>query len=509
VCEDNSLQPEVTLRKKASFANDVLKMAGGTTSAQACSILASPVLMRIYSPGDFGMSALFAAIEAMLGAFACMRYERSILLPERDEDAANALSLSLGFACVLSVFTIPPLWFGGTLLLRLLKAPELLPYLWLLPPAVLIGGADLALVRWNLRKEKFGRISILEVLNATCTIAAQISLGLARKGEGGMLILANLLGMTIATAGIAVLTWRDSANIFRRSVSYQKMMDTLRRYSRFPKYGLVSSVLDRLAWQMPSFLLSGFFSTAVVGEYALGSRVIRVPMSFMGTSISNVFSQRAADAKNKGFLGSQAELAFEYLVRLSMFPCLLLALVGKDIFVVIFGQRWGEAGVYTQILSVWLCFWFISAPLSSIFSVLEQQHLELRFTVLIFVSRFCSFLIGGFVGSARLAVLLYSGSGALIYACYCMVLLTRTGVPVSRLVKVLLTNLTYFLPAGLIIGTLLYFRVSSVVTVAVSCILLLAYYSNLVRIDPAIREWINMILNKFSLHRFSSTTAPV
>ena len=465
--------------------------------------------MRIYSPGDFGMSALFAAIEVMLGAFACMRYERSILLPERDEDAANALSLSLCLVSALSVCTIPPVWLGGSLLLHFLKAPELLPYLWLLPPAVLIGGANMALVRWNLRKENFGRISILEVLNAICTVTAQISLGLATKGKGGMLIVANLLGMTIATAGMIVLTWRDSADIFRHSISYQKMIYTLKRYSRFPKYGLASSVLDRLAWQMPSFLLSGFFSTTVVGEYALGSRVIRVPMSLMGTSISNVFSQRAADARNKGFLGKQAELAFQYLIRLSMFPCLLLALIGKDVFVVAFGHRWAEAGVYTQILSVWLCFWFISAPLSAIFSVLEQQHLELRFTVLIFLSRLCAFLIGGFVGSARLAVLLYSGSGASIYAYYCVVLLTQAGVPVSRIVKVLLTNVAHFLPAGLIIGVLLYFRLSSVVTVAVSCILLAAYYTNLVRIDPAVREWIGTILNRFSIQRFSSTTVSI
>ena len=507
--EDKSVQTARSVSKKGSFVEDVLKMAGGMTSAQAASILASPILMRIYSPEDFGISTLFAAIEVMLGAFACMRYERSILLPERDEEAANALGVSLIFVIVLSLCTIPLVWLGGPWLLRLLKAPELLGFLWLLPPAVLINGADLALVRWNIRKEKFGRISILEFLNALCTISAQISLGLATDGNGGMLIIANLFGLSIATATIGFFTWRDSADVFRNNVSGEGMLYILKRYSRFPKYGLVSSLLDRLAWQMPSFLLSGFFSTGVVGEYALGNRVIRVPMSLMGTSIANVFSQRAADARNKGFLANQAELTFQYLISLSMFPCLLLAVIGKDVFVVLFGQRWGEAGVYTQILSVWLCFWFISVPLSSIFSVLEQQHLELRFTVLVFVSRLSSFLLGGFLGSARLAVLLFSGSGALIYAYYCLVLLTRAGVPLSRLVKVLLLNLAYFVPAGLIIGTLHYFSMPALVIVAVSCILLLAYYSNLVRVNPVVREWIGMILQKFSTQRCSSTTASI
>ena len=65
---------------------------------------------------------------------------------------------------------------------------------------------------------------------------------------------------------------------------------------------------------------------------------------------------------------------------MGLFPFLLLTLIGKDLFGVIFGPRWEEAGVFTAILSLWAFFWFLSAPLSSVLDVLDEQAFELKRT---------------------------------------------------------------------------------------------------------------------------------
>ena len=78
-----------------SFASDVLKLAGGTAFAQALAILASPLITRLYGPEAFGLAALFTSIVGIVGVVACLRYELAIMLPKRDEEAANLLGLSL------------------------------------------------------------------------------------------------------------------------------------------------------------------------------------------------------------------------------------------------------------------------------------------------------------------------------------------------------------------------------------------------------------------------------
>ena len=91
---------------RSSFASDVLKLAGGTAIAQILSILASPIITRMYGPEAFGLSALFASITGIVAVVACLRYELAIMLPEKDEDAANLLALGLTMLPFkLSIFT--------------------------------------------------------------------------------------------------------------------------------------------------------------------------------------------------------------------------------------------------------------------------------------------------------------------------------------------------------------------------------------------------------------------
>ncbi|MDI6867844.1 hypothetical protein [Methanoculleus sp.] len=58
-------------------------------------ILAAPVIARLYGPEAFGFLAIFTSITSIIGVVACMRYELAIMLPKTDEEAANLLGLCL------------------------------------------------------------------------------------------------------------------------------------------------------------------------------------------------------------------------------------------------------------------------------------------------------------------------------------------------------------------------------------------------------------------------------
>ena len=117
------------------------------------------------------------------------------------------------------------------------------------------------------------------------------------------------------------------------------MMANMKRYRKFPMYSSWSALLNTMSWQLPALMLGIFFSPIIVGYYALGVRIIQIPMQSIGQAVSQVFIQRAAKAKNENKLTSLVDELIRRLFIIGLFPALLLSIIGKDFFVIIFGYN--------------------------------------------------------------------------------------------------------------------------------------------------------------------------
>ncbi|MBK8985790.1 MAG: oligosaccharide flippase family protein [Chloroflexi bacterium] len=438
----------VLVKRKTSFAGDVLKLVSGTAIAQFLGIAASPILTRLYPPEAFGILALFTSITSILGVMVCMRYELAIMLPESDEEAANLLGVSLFFTIIVSLLTVLVVWLVKEPLLYWLNAPGLRPYLWLLPVAVFVSGVFGSLNYWNSRTKHFGRISIAQVSRSVLSTSVQLGLGFVGFATGGTLIGASVGGSALATAVLGGQTWREDKKLFLGSIKWQEMLQEIKRYRKFPLYDTWSALLNTASWQLPVLMLSSFFSSTIVGYYAFGYRILQIPMSFIGSAIGQVFFQRASEAHLRGELAAVVENTFQRLVMIGLFPMLMLTFIGHDLFAVIFGATWAEAGVYTQILSIWAFLWFVSSPLSTIFNTLEKQEFLLKFNMVNFATRFAALYMGGILQEPRIAVSLFAGTGVLVYGYLLLSILTAAGVSLHRIVQILTKPVLMFLPAG-------------------------------------------------------------
>jgi lipopolysaccharide exporter len=471
----------------ASFASDVFKLGTGTALAQVLTILAAPILARLYGPSAFGIAALFQSITGIVSVVACLRYELTVMLPESHEEGANLLAVSLLSSVAVSAASVPALLLSRGLLLRWLKAGELGPYLWLVPVSVLLAGVFLGLNYWSTRRKQFGRLSFARLVSSVVATGSQVGTGYAGHGTAGSLVGTGVIGQAVSVLVLGGQVLRDDAVTLRRSVRPQEMLAGARRYIQFPLYGTWSALINAISWQLPAFLLASFFSPVVVGFYAFGFRLLNLPMSLVGQAIGQVFFQRAAEARAQGALAGVAESTYRRLVSFGMFPLLLLTLVGADVFHVIFGVRWIEAGVYVQLLSVWTFFWFLSSPMGMLFSVLEKQKFSLVLNIAIFLTRLGSLLVGGWLRSARLALLLFAATGILVYGYSSLKIMAYSGVRWSRMARILLDNVLVFLPAAVVVLCLKLLRASSWVVVAASCVLLAGYAVWLYTKDPQVR----------------------
>lgn len=445
----NEVQPVVSAQRKTSFSGDVFKLVSGTTIAQVLGVLITPFLARLYAPEAFGLLAVFVSITNIVGVIVCLRYELAIVLPESDDEAINLLGVSLGFAGLISLLMVPAIIWGGKPLLGLLNAPNLLAYLWLVPPMVLVSGVFLALNYWNSRTKRFGRLSIARIVNSVATYLIKLGAGYTGYIAGSSLIGATVAGQTIATIILGGQIWRDDRSLFLRSVNWRKMLSSIRLHRRFPLYSTWSALINAISWQLPTFLLSAFFSTSVVGYYALGFRLLQMPTNLIGSAIGQVFFQRAAQAKIDGTLTDIVETVLRLLVKISVFPFLILAIIGKDLFMLVFGAEWAEAGIYTQILSMWAILWFTSSPLSTVVVVFQRQDIEFRLSFLSFLMRLGALIIGGFLADAQLAIFLFALSGVLVYGYLCFIVIRMVMIPWKHTVWIYGREFLSFLPFGI------------------------------------------------------------
>ena len=163
--------------RSGSFLGNVLILAGGTGVAQLLVVLVTPILTRIYSPGDFGVLTVFISVLGLLIVVSALRYEIAIPLPASASAAINLTALSgvilLGMTAILGVLVFA---FGADLT-ELLSVPQLTPYLWLIPLGMFTGGAFQVLSYWHIRERQFKHLTQAKVGQSVSMASGQLLMG--------------------------------------------------------------------------------------------------------------------------------------------------------------------------------------------------------------------------------------------------------------------------------------------------------------------------------------------
>ena len=485
----------------STFSANILKLVTGSIFAQGLGVLVAPIVTRLFAPEAFGVAALFASISGIISVVACLRYELSIMLPKSNEEAANLLGVSLFFVLIITGASALVIYFAGDVIVNLLNSPALKKYLWLIPISVFVSGIFLPLKYWNSRTKHFGRLSIARMVSSTTAQGTKLTAGFSGFVSGGVLICTAILGQIVSTAILACQVWRGDRHLFMMSIRWKKMIAGMKRHKKFPLYNSFSALLNTASHQLPTFILSFYFSPKVVGFFSLGRTVLGMPMKIVGGAVAQVFFQKASEVHNHtGNVSRLVEDVFRRLVSLSIFPVLALMLIGKDLFIVVFGERWAEAGVYVQILGLWIFFQFISSPISTLFAIFEKQHYGLFFNSLLFVARSAALIIGGMTGNVVFTLFLFASIGVTFYGLLCFWLMSKARASVIHALYQIIRYTLYAGPMLIVLALVKWsFKTNElwVLITALFCIIL--YYLFVIGQDEKLRKPLRMLFKRHSL----------
>jgi len=462
-------------------------MASGTVVAQIIGVAIYPVISRLFDPEGFGLLGVFLSVINIVGANASFRYHQAIVIAEEDEHAASVFLLSLGGTLITTIASVLILWLGADTFAAWLNEPAFVDFALWIPPGIFLVSLSFTLKQWHIRFKKFGSASAGEAFLSFTNSASQLALGFSGFVKGIHLIYSSLLGRAIEV--LSYLIQFPARYLFRSSsvFSLQKIKVQAKEFKKFPQFSTLSGIINKIGWELPSFLLVGFYDISIAGFYFFGHRLLRLPVSVLGGSIGQVFLQRAAVAYRGEGLEEISTLTVKRLIQIGFIPFVILTFIAPDAFTLIFGEEWSEAGVYTSILSLWTFLWFLSGPLSGIFSITNQQDVMFRYQIIIFIARLTALLIGGYFFEPRISILLFAIAGILSY-----LYLFKRILRISEIhFRTLLGKMPYIFTSLLIIVSVLSatiaLDVSNLITTVVGVATVMFYYLFLFKKEPDIK----------------------
>jgi O-antigen/teichoic acid export membrane protein len=399
---------------KNDFNKNVLTLFTGTTIAQIIPIAITPILTRIYSPEEFGVFSLYMSIVMILSVLSTGRYELAIIIPKSDKDAINIAAFSL-FVNIFMCFSILLFFLiGGKQLKKILGVNELGIWLYIIPVSLLLIGVYQIIYYWFNRKKMYRVMSNNKVTQQMGIGFSNIIIGFASRNGG--LILGNVIGQFLALFLIGKKFLNKEKKILLE-ISKKEMLIQAKRYVDFPKYLTLAHTLNVSSSNLATIMFTSFFNTVVVGYFSLTQRILRFPLTIIGSAVSDVFRQKAADELIK--FGNCKTLYLKTLFSLlflGIIPFTILYILSPWLFSFIFGSEWKVAGEYARLMIPMLFLQFIISPLSSLFMVLEKQKLDLIWQIGLFLSTTVALVIGVLISrSIETSIVLFSAAYGVMY----------------------------------------------------------------------------------------------
>jgi lipopolysaccharide exporter len=422
--------------KDGSFIRNVLTVIAGTAVSQVIAIAVIPVLARIYSPANFGALATYTVAATILAAFASLSYQAAIVLPKRNESALTLLISCLTISLTITLLLAIGIGTYQTEISVWLDNPELLYWIWLIPLGTLARSWFTAFQLWNARHKDFANTAKGMVTKRLAGESTKLGLGLYQLFEIG-LMLGTLIG---TTAGVIFVAIKGLKNLPRRhwqQVSFKRALILLHRYRRFPMFDLFSATVATVSRNLPVILLTYFFTPTVVGFFFVAYKMVAGPLQLGATSVTQVFFQRANEAKKTGDLNTVTLQVFERLLVIFFTPLSLLCIAAPELTLFILGADWQESGVYLRWLTLWMFFTSIASPMHRIFAILERQNELAIINALIFTVSVATLSAGGLKGDPELALILFAVGVSIVWMGQGLRTLSIAGVPIAKYFQLL------------------------------------------------------------------------
>ena len=372
----------------------------GSVLGNAVSLLATPLISRIFEPAVYGEFAVITNVVSVFVGVSTFRLEVRSLLATDDAEATMLIWLGLLASVAWGV--------GLTLAAGLAVGIWHLNGYWL-SAGILVFLASLQLLGSTVltRDRRYRSLAAGNFLQGAGLGVVQLFLGLISPGVDSLLV----------GFGSARLGWL--AALRKPRCDRPRISALWRQNRRFATLAGSSAFLNSLTTSVPILLVSAFYGDAAVGQLAISIRLLITPLSIIGQSAASAnlgeVSRMLRDRDTEDAV-RLVKHGMRDLLAIGLIPCVLAGTLGVWVVPFVLAQRWREAGLLLAVQAVGALAQFVASPFSQLLNVTGDNRRLLiwdtsRFCVTVLI--FCAVRAGGL--SPVWAVGCWSAALVLVY----------------------------------------------------------------------------------------------
>ena len=398
---------------RLEYIRHFLTLFSSSVLGQLLTLALAPVLSRMFAPDDFGLAALYLGILSVIGVLSTGKYEQAIMLPREDAAAVHIFRLVLLMAGIVSVAALIVVLLFNSNIAAVFGNPQISLWLYFLPLSLLIHAAHQASVFYSNRTKQFSRIAKTTLIQQFSTNGLKVGTGAIQTGLNG-LIIGQIAGHFVSMIFVIVNTLKQIRKI-NVSFSLAAIKQQARIYAQYPRFNMLLSLTNNISGSLPIFLFTRGFSAEAAGLYAFGYAFVFRPLSLFSQSTQQVLSQRMIENHHHGkAIYPTLKKLISRLLLAGLIPFTLVTIWAPNIFAFVFSEAYGPAGQYLQILSPWLFMVFLTSPLTFLHELYFKQKTAMFIDIVYLVLRFFALMVGIWLNDITLALILFSGTGALV-----------------------------------------------------------------------------------------------
>lgn len=372
------------LGKKGSFVRNTSVMLSGSLAGVVVQLVSTPLLSRLYTPEVYGEFSMFNALSVNLIGIVTLSYTECIPLLKTDRKYFDVFQLvlasSLAWIVALTLFLIlgGSHWVGGFFGL---SSPMLL---WCLPVILLASVVSQSSSGNNVRMGEFARNARVTVFSRILSRVYAILHGIVQNTTSAGLILADMIQHM---SGALLNRPRMIAQALKTRFSLHSILQTAREFKSYPLYIFPSRWLIVFGNQVHVYMVAKTYSLGMVGHMGMAITILDLPINLLGGALRPVMLKRLADCPDTTAIQSVVMKTYWAFIILGSLPLALLIVFGPELFRLVLGAPWGEAGTIASLLGFSYLFNLISTPLQGLRRVLGVEHHVLFYTTLLFLVR--------------------------------------------------------------------------------------------------------------------------
>jgi teichuronic acid exporter len=351
------------------YIKDIFFQGSGNSIAQMISILILPILSRIYNPEDFGIFNIFTQFTALMGILLTFRLEYFVLLNKSNIEISCYLKKIFSLSLILTLFySIIFLLFHQkiTFFSEDITATS---YFILCPLAGLAFSFSILFQQLVQREEDFKTSGLSEIIN-------KMFYGItALMGFFYKSVIFLLMSTVLGPLSKAIFLFKKSnSEIVRNSFSNSIVGKIKKEIVKNSISFSTSSLIQFFIGILPILYITKNFSITTLGHFSLVISCLYLPTSLLGNALGQVYFQRSSSLyhEKKSFWKIWIK-TFKTVIYVGIPVYFIVYLFSPELFPLVFGEEWVDAGRYASIFSIASFFNFISIPMDRTSFILNKN----------------------------------------------------------------------------------------------------------------------------------------